>query len=120
MRRARKVSHEGDARSYRVRAALRRHADRHLVVSLAVEVAASDVFPDSAPLLKEKWNLLFPTRPKDLSNPFDFHWSSAPSGFPTNNHPVNIRQIDARRVSFVARLPPPTKEGYGCRDFEGG
>src|SRR5439155_19893576 len=75
--------------------ALVRTPRRHRVVSPAVEAPTSNVLPNHAPLFEEKWNVLLSTCPKNLSNPFDFHQSRAPSRFAADNHPVNIRQIDS-------------------------
>src|SRR5438552_12703014 len=65
-----------DALYYEVAASvLGRNRLRHFIVSPAVELTTSNVFPNAAPLFEEKRNVLLSTCAKDFADPFDLHRS---------------------------------------------
>jgi hypothetical protein len=87
------------------------HWSRHFIIRSAAKRSSSDILANSTPLFKEKGHLLFSARPKYLANPFDFHWSRTPSGFPANGRLIRLDQtgacecIDINRVEmFCARV----------------
>src|SRR5271165_5960785 len=70
----------------------------HLVISPPVEQPTCFLFSYSAPLLKEKRNIVPPTLVANRYNPIPQHRPRTRSAFTADDHPINISQVDLAQV----------------------